>query len=389
MNKTGLFKTSSLSLLILLSAALILPVTSFAQSNTIKIGAVLPMSGGLEIYGKQGVQGASMAVAEINEAGGVLGRKFELIIEDNKSDTRLSVEKLQKLVFQDKVHAVLGPVTSANRNAMVPHMEAFKTPLLYATNYEGGSCSRYLFCYSMVPEHQLVPFIPYLIKNFGDSFYLFGADYVWPRQTNAVIKKLVSENKGNIAGEEYTRFGVRDFSPVIHKISRSGAKILMTTLPGLDGQIFFKQCSEAGLKEKLKIIPMDFSDNYMESLSGKDAEGLMSCSNFIQSLDRPESRDFVARQKKMFGENAIVSFYADSHYGIVMMFKKALEKAGSDNKEKIIDAMPGVSILSANGNVVMGKDHHVTLNMLIAEVKDGKLAQKEYIGPITPTDQCK
>lgn len=360
-----------------------------ADNGPIKIGIALPLSGGLELFGEQGIQGAKMAVAEINKAGGVLGgRKFELIIEDNKTDPKTAVEKATKLIMKDKVHAVLGPITSANRDAMTPHMTKLKTPLLYATDYEGGVCNRYVFCYSAVPDHYIKPFIPYLAKNYGNSFYLFGADYVWPHKMNEAIKAAIKANNGTVVAEEYTPFGVKDFATTIQKIGASGAKVLILTLPGADGQTFVKQFGEFGMKEKVKVAFMGFNDNYMSGLTGPQAEGVITCNHFIQSLDRPEAKDFVARQHKMFGDKAIVSFYADSHYGIVMLFKQAIEKANSADKEKIIDAMPGLSVTAGNGKVTMHEDHHMTLNMLIAEVMGGQLKMKEYIGPIRAADQC-
>ncbi len=360
-----------------------------AEKTPIKIGIVLPLSGGLELFGQQGVQGAKMAVAEINAAGGVLGgQKFELLIEDDKTDPKTAVEKVNKLIMRDKVHAILGPITSANRDAMTPPMTKLKTPLLYATDYEGGVCNRYVFCYSAVPDHYIKPFIPYLAKNYGNSFYLFGADYVWPHGMNKAIKAAILKENGKVVAEEYTPFGVKDFATTIQKIGNSGAKVLILTLPGADGQTFVKQFGEFGMKEKVKIAFMGFNDNYMAALTGQQAEGIITCNHFIQSLDRPEAKDFVARQHKMFGDKAIVSFYADSHYGIVMLFKQAIEKAKSDDKEKIIDAMPGQSVVAANGKVTMHEDHHMTLNMLIAEVTGGQLKLKEYIGPIRAASQC-
>jgi ABC-type branched-subunit amino acid transport system substrate-binding protein len=341
------------------------------------------------LFGQQGVQGAQMAVAEINAAGGVLGgHKFELIIEDNKTDPKTSAEKTKKLIMKDKVDAILGPITSANRNAMLPFIERYKTTLLYATDYEGGACSRYLFNYSAVPDHYIKPFIPYLAKNYGNSFYLFGSDYVWPHKMNEAIKKSIIAGGGTIVAEEYTPFGVKDFAPTIDKIVKSGADVLILTVPGADGQTLVKQMNEFGAKAKVKIAFMGFNDNYMSGLTGDQANGVITCNHFIQSLDRPESINFVERQKKMFGDNAIVSFYADSHYGIIMLFKKAIEKAQSLDREKIIDAMPGLSVVAGNGQVTMLEDHHMTLNMLIAEVIDGKLQMKEYIGPTTSKPQC-
>jgi len=391
MNRKGLSKVMVGCVLVVGILALgLAPASAAEKKEPIKIGIALPLSGGLELFGQQGIQGARMAVSEINAAGGVLGgRMFELIIEDNKTDPKTAVEKANKLIMKDKVHAVLGPITSANRDAMTPVMAKLKTPLLYATDYEGGVCNRYVFCYSAVPDHYIKPFIPHLMKNYGDSFYLFGADYVWPHKMNEAIKAAIVENKGKVVAEEYTPFGVKDFATTIQKIGASGAKVLILTLPGADGQTFVKQFGEFGMKDKVKIAFMGFNDNYMSGLTGQQAEGVITCNHFIQSLDRPEAKDFVARQHKMFGDKAIVSFYADSHYGLVMLFKQAIEKAKSDNKEKIIDAMPGLSVTAGNGKVTMHEDHHMTLNMLIAEVTGGQLKMKEYIGPIRAVSQCK
>lgn len=390
--KSGLSKEAGLlSLVVVLSIclAVIIPGSAMAKKDTIKIGIVLPLSGGLELFGQQGIQGAKMAVAEINAAGGVLdGRMFELIIEDNKTDPKTAVEKTKKVILRDKVHAILGPITSANRDAMTPHLTKLKTPLLYATDYEAGVCNRYVFCYSAIPDHYIKPFIPYLINNYGNTFYLFGSDYVWPHKMNEAIKTGIAENHGKVLAEEYTPFGVKDFATTIQKIRTSGAKVVVLTVPGADGQTFVKQFGEFGMKETAKIAFMGFNDNYMSGLTGEQAEGVITCNHFIQSLDRPEAKDFVARQHKMFGKDAIVSFYADSHYGSVMLFKKAIEKANSDDKEKIIDAMIGQSVVAGNGTVTMHEDHHMTLNMLIAEVIGGNLTLKEYIGPIRAASQC-
>jgi branched-chain amino acid transport system substrate-binding protein/urea transport system substrate-binding protein len=328
MNRKGLSKVMVGFGLVLCILALVFgPVSAAEKKEPIKIGIVLPFSGGLELFGQQGTQGAKMAVAEINAAGGVLGgRPLELVIEDDKTDPKTAVEKVNKLVMKDKVHALLGPITSANRDAMTPLVTKLKTPLLYATDYEGGVCNRYVFCYSAVPDHYIKPFIPHLMKNYGDSFYLFGADYVWPKKMNEAIKASIAENKGKVLAEEYTPFGVKDFASTIQKIGASGAKVLILTLPGADGQTFVKQFGEFGMKDKVKIAFMGFNDNYMSGLTGPQAEGIITCNHFIQSLDRPEAKDFVARQHKMFGDKAIVSFYADSHYGLVMLFKQAIEK---------------------------------------------------------------
>jgi len=356
----------------------------------IKIGVVLPLSGDEELFGSQGLQGARMAVAEVNAAGGVLGgRNFELVIEDEKTDLKTAVEKTEKVILQDKVIAVMGPTSSAHRDAMVEVVTRHKTPLLYGTDYEGGSCYRYLFCYSPIPDHYVKPLIPYLIENCGKSFYLLGADYVWPIKMSEAIKAEVLHLGASVVGEEYLAFSIKDFEGHIRRIVQSGAKIVIMMLSGSAGQIFIKRFSEQGLQEKVKLVVPAFNENYLAGLGKKEAEGIVTCNPFLANLDRPEARDFVIRQKKMFGPNTVVSYFAESHYGLIMFLKNAIEKAKTDDKEKVIDAMGDQTLVVGNGPVTLrASDHHMILNMLIAEVKGGDLVMTKYIGPVAPADQC-
>jgi branched-chain amino acid transport system substrate-binding protein/urea transport system substrate-binding protein len=103
-----------------------------ARAATVKVGAALPFSGGLELFGEQARLGLDLAAAEINGAGGILGQHIEILYEDNRTDPKTTNERARKLIQSDEVIAVTGPITSAARDAMAGTMERFKTPLLYA-----------------------------------------------------------------------------------------------------------------------------------------------------------------------------------------------------------------------------------------------------------------
>ena len=374
---------------LILIIAIALPVTVLA-AKPIKIGVVLPLSGGFEIYGNLGVRGAKMAVAEINAAGGVLdGRPLELIIEDNKTDPKTAVEKAKKLILRDKVVALMGPVSSAARDAMTPVAEKFKTPLLYGIDYEGGVCNRYVFLYSAIPDHDMDKLVPYMGEKYGKTFYIFGYDYVWPHKMTEAIKRNVDKIGGKIVGIEYTPFGVKDYAPTIQKIAKSGAKILMLIVPGADGFTFIKQFTDFGLKDKIKIVALASDENYLKALTPDQSEGIFTALPFLASLDKPESKEFVARQHKMFGPDTVVTWATGSHYGLIMLLKEAIEKAGSDDREKIIDNMGDLTITVGNGQETMrASDHHMILNMLIGKFTGGKLVVEKDLGSITPADQC-
>jgi len=359
-------------------------------ADPIKVGVLQPLSGGLENLGQQGVQGTQLAIEEANEAGGVLGRPFELVIADDRTDPKTAVERTRELIQRDQVVAIFGPVTSANRDAMQPTIERFKTPLFYATDYEGGVCSRYIICYSGLPDQWVSPFIPFLEQHYGDTLYMFGSDYVWPRKMNEAVRKAAEQAGGRIVGEEYTPFGVKDFTSTVRKIEQSGAKVLVLDVVGADAITFVKQFVAAGGKTRTKLAWLGYSENYIPGLTRDESEGIVTVANFISTLDKPEARAFVAKVRKRFGDRAIVSNTVDAHYMLTRFFIEGVKRAGVVNKEKIIDSVTGFPLQSGNGMVrLRPEDRHADLNVVIAETRNQKQALLKDLGLVKASLQCK
>jgi branched-chain amino acid transport system substrate-binding protein/urea transport system substrate-binding protein len=359
-------------------------------ADPIKVGVLQPLSGGLENLGQQGVQGTQLAVEEANAAGGVLGRKLELVIADDRTDPKTAVERCRELIQRDQVVAIFGPVTSANRDAIQPTVERLKTPLFYATDYEGNVCSRYIVCYSALPEHWVDPFIPYVNQTYGNTYYLFGSDYIWPRKMNEAVKRAVARAGGRVLGEEYTPFGVKDFASTVRKIEQSGAKVLVLDVVGADAITFVKQFSAAGMKAKCKIAWLGYSENYIPGLARDESEGVVTVANFISTLDKPEAKTFTTKVRKRFGENAIVSNTVDAHYMLTRFFLEGLKRAGAVDKEKLVDSVTGFSLQSGNGMTrLRPEDRHADLNVVIAETRNQRMVLLKDVGPVNAPSQCK
>ena len=176
---------------------------------------MLPFSGGVELYGQQAKLGLDLAAREINAAGGILGRPVEVIYADDKTRPASAEAAMRALIESDRVLAVVGPVTSANLNAIAPVAESLKTPLLYATNFEGGKCSRYFFSFSTVPNQELGQLLPYVNQTFGNSYFLLGADRVWPHQMFDIARPIIEKLGGKVVGTQYTLGTETDFTPLI------------------------------------------------------------------------------------------------------------------------------------------------------------------------------
>jgi branched-chain amino acid transport system substrate-binding protein/urea transport system substrate-binding protein len=370
------------------AAVTFLPRPAVIAADPIKIGVVQPFSGGLELFGAQAKLGLDLAAAEINGAGGILGRPVELIYEDDKTDPKTAVERTTALIRRNGVVAVSGPITSNNRDAMMPTLSRAKVPLLYATNYEGGGCDRYLFSFNTVPNQELEKLLPRMKEKGGSNFYLFGADYVWPQKMFEAAKTIVVGFGGSISGIEFTPFGVKDFAPVVRRIADSGARVLVFALPGADGITFIRQAEELGLLKTVKVAFLGFGELYLGAFGEGKAQDMWVALPFAQSLDTASVKKFVADIKKISSDSTPVSQYAFTHYVSLQGAKAAFEKSGSIDSEALVAGLEGLSLDSPTGKYTIGKDHHVTLEMFTAKTEGAGLTVAEDLGQIAPKPGC-
>lgn len=360
-----------------------------AAGGPVRIGILQPFSGGLEALGEQGFQGAKVAIDEINDAGGLLGHKVEFVRADTRTDPKTAVERTQELIRRDMVDVIIGPVTSAERDAMRPTIERAKMPLLYATDYEGGTCSRYITCYSALPAHWVDPLITYSANNVGKKLYLVGSDYIWPKQMNAAVRAIAKKVGAQVVGEEYVPFGIKDFASTLRKIESSGADALVVSVVGADAVTLIKQFAGAGLKQKTRVVFFGFSENYLAGLTPQESDGIYTISNFTASLKKPEAIAFIKQVRDRYGAQTIVSNTTDAHYNLMRFYFGGVKRAKTADKEKVTDAMLDQTIMSGNGEVHLRKDdRHVDLNVLISVAKGGSLELLQDVGRVVAPSQC-
>lgn len=355
-------------------------------AEPIKIGAVLPFSGGVELYGQQAKLGLDLAAKEINAAGGILGRPVEIVYADDKTDPDAAVEATKKLVAQDGVLALVGPITSRNLDAMAPVVASLKTPLLYATNYEGGKCGRYIFSFSTVPNQELAPLLPYMSRTFGKTYFLLGADRLWPHKMFEVAEPIIQKLGGRIVGKQYTTGKETDFSPLIAKITATKAKVLLFALKG-DGLSFIPQAADRGLLKTTTIAFLGLSETDLGLFKGK-AQNMFVVVPFVATSNLPAVKAFVAKVKAEAGAKAVVSNYVLTHYNALMATKAALEKSGRVEKEALIDGLEGLTIPSPTGPVTIEKNHHAAMNMFLAKTKGRDLVTVQELGMFKPEPRC-
>jgi urea transport system substrate-binding protein len=361
--------------------------TPAKSAEPIKIGAVLPFSGGVELYGRQAKLGLDLAVKDINAGGGILGRPVEVIYEDDKTDPAAAVDATRKLIERDGVLAVVGPITSRNLIAIAPVVEAAKTPLLYATNYEGGQCSRYIFSFSTVPNQELAQLLPYMNRTFGNTYFLLGADRAWPHKMFEAAEPIIAKLGGRVVGKEFTTGKETDFAPMIARVAASKAKVLLFALKG-DGLNFIPQADDLGLLKHTTVAFLGLSETDLGIFGGK-GQNMFVVVPFVATNSAPASKIFTDRVKAQAGAGTPVSNYVMTHYNALIAMKAALERVGKVDKEAMIDGLEGVEIKSPTGRMSIGKNHHAAMTLFLAKTKGRDLVTVRTLGEIAPEPGCK
>jgi urea transport system substrate-binding protein len=301
-----------------------------AVAEPIRIGAVLPFSGGVELYGQQAKLGLDFAVKGINAAGGILGRPVEVIYADDKTAPESAATAMHALIERDGVVAVVGPITSRNLNAIAPLAESAKTPLLYATNYEGGKCSRYVFSFGTVPNQELGQLLPYMNQTFGNSYFLLGADRVWPHRMFDIAQPIIEKLGGKVVGTQFTLGNETDFTALIEQVAASKAKVLLFALKG-DGMDFIRQADDKGLLKDTTVAFLGLSEVDVGIFHGK-GQNMYAVVPSVATSDEPSVKAFVARVRAEAGAEVAVSNYVMTHYNTLIALKAAIEKAATSTR---------------------------------------------------------
>jgi branched-chain amino acid transport system substrate-binding protein len=377
------------------AAALVL-VTSAYAADPIKIGVVTPLSGTYAQIGKQVRWGAELAVKEINGAGGVNGRLFELLFEDEEANPPVAVRKAEKLLQQDKVDLLTGTVNSGSTLAVGQVAERndriLVTTVSYATSITGSQCSPNVFRVNANAYMQSNALTSWLVKNVaGKRYFFIGPDYEMGRNTIGAFEEDIKRLGGTHTGSAYPPLGAKDYTPYIGQIRAARPDVIMTATAGNDTVRLLTQLKEYGLLSEKLTLAGAAGAVTQENIGamGGAAEGFLSAAGYSTDIDTPANRKFVETFKKEHQVDPDL-FGADT-YGLFYLFKQAIEKAGSTDTAKLRAAVEDASWQTPQGAKKIRKgDHQAIVDMVVVQVKGndfrtvGKVPGEEAVGP----DKC-
>jgi ABC-type branched-subunit amino acid transport system substrate-binding protein len=364
-----------------------------SAGRSIKVGVIADQTGPLSFVGIANANVARMVIGDINANGGLLGRQVDLYLEDSATTDAVAAAKATKLVEHDHVDVIFGGIYSSTRQAIKgPAVVKGKTLYIYPEQYEGQECDPLIFCTGPVPAQQVDPFIPWLMQQTGaKKFYLPSADYIWPHTMNKKVRDVVTANGGAIVGEDYFPLDYTDYSKTIEKITSSGAEVVFNTIvpPGVTP--FLEQLYNSGFtKRGGHIVCTYFDENFLNMVPAAHVEGLYSCLDYYQTVSDPFSKRLINQYDTLYPGNA--KFTAGSAcsglYRGLRLWEAAVKEAGSLQQEAVIKALDHAKLAEGPGGsaeMVPGQ-HHVRMNMYIAQAKNGNFEIVKSLGVIDPKE---
>ena len=339
--------------------------TGLAVTDTeVTVGILHSVTGTMAISETGSVQAEKLAIAQINEAGGVLGRKIKFIQEDGASDWPTFAEKAKKLLVQDKCAAVMGCWTSASRKAVLPVFEQYNGMLYYPTFYEGLEQSKNVIYTGQEATQQIIAGLDWVVKEKGaKTFYLLGSDYIWPRTSNKIARKHIENHLTgtSVVGEDYFPLGHTQFNSVINKIKLKKPDVIYAIIVGGSNVAFYKQLKAAGIDmSKQTLVTISVTEDEIDGIGGDNIAGAYACMKYFQSLDNPNNKEFVSAFKKMWGEKTVIGDVTQAAYLGPWLWKLTVEKAGSFDIDKVAVASAGIEFKQApEGYVKIHENHHL------------------------------
>ncbi|NEO87876.1 MAG: urea ABC transporter substrate-binding protein [Spirulina sp. SIO3F2] len=359
------------------------------DGDTIKVGILHSLTGTMAISENTVVDAEKLAIKEINEAGGVLGKQIEAIVEDGASDWPTFNEKAAKLIDQDEVAVVFGCWTSASRKAVLDTFESKDHMLWYPVQYEGQECSKNIFYTGAAPNQQIEPAVDWLLENKGKEFFLVGSDYVFPRTANTIIKEQLKANGGETVGEDYLPLGNTEVTPIITKIQQAlpNGGVIFNTLNGDSNVAFFKQMQGAGLgPDKYPVMSVSVAEEEVRQIGPEFLTGHYAAWNYFQSVDTPENEKWVEAFKAEYGEDRVTNDPMEAAYIMVYLWKQAVETAGTTDLEAVREAAIGQEFDAPEGKVTMTANHHISKTVRVGEIKEDGQFEVVFAtdGPVDP-----
>lgn len=376
----------SFGLLVLLAAV----CSGVAQAQQpIRIGVSASMSGSNELLSQNRFRGYQLCVKRANEKGGVLGRRLELIVEDDKSDVATAVKNYESLITEKRVDAVLGPYGSGHTDAVADVTEKHRKPLVapVGTTSIFRKGRKFVFMVAPPAEGYLEGLIDLAAKRGLKTVAVIGEDTLFPRAAAQGAVELAKRKGLKVVLSETYPKGTMDFASLLTRVRSANPDVVAAATYFVDAVAITRQMKALDVNPKMFGVTAGGDSPKFYKTLGKDAEFVYGATQWEPDLvssragglipvarQFPGAREFVEAYTKEY-PGADLSYHSANGYASCQLLLEAIRQAGSLDGERVRAA-----ILKFDTHTVFGRfkvdstGYQVAQQMLAIQWQDGKKA---------------
>jgi len=342
----------------------------------IVIGQLQALGGPMQLSEAPLVAAARLAVEEINAAGGLLGRRVELRLEDTRSDPTVAAAAAERLIAERQAVALFGCGTTACREAVRPVVEKHQHLLFYPLSYEGMEQSGHIVYTGATPNQRILPAVDWAMHGFGRRIYLIGTDGLQSRRVHALLRDFIALGGGSVLGEHYVAPGSSEVGEVVADIARLQPDFVVSTLAGTSNAAFFDALVAAELTDQ-PLLSFGAAEPEMRAFGGGRLDRHFTAWSYLQTLPGPDNAAFLARLRRSQGESAQADDPAVSVYVAIQLWAAAVRELGSAQTDAVNANVVQQSVSAPHGQAAVdAQTRHLWRQLRIAQVgPDGQLTE--------------
>lgn len=353
------------------------------DADEIVIGAIGPLSGAASTYGQSVKNGAQVFLDKVNANGGIDGKQVVLKFEDDEADPTKSINAYDKLVNQDGVKLLLGPVTSGAANAVGPNATADGVPMITPSGTETNLTTtggEYVFrtCYIDATQGEVIS--KYASENLRAKTMaiLYNKDSDYSIGIAEAAKAQFESNGGTVV--EYISYndGDKDFSAQLTNIKSSNPDVLV--LPDYYSvvPVIADQARKIGITSQL-MGGDGWDSPELVKIGGDAVEGAVFVNHYSPDDSDPEVQEFVNSYKEKYGETP--DAFAALSYSTLQLFEEAITKAGSTDGEAVKDALKNIDVDTISGNIRFDENRNPQKSVSIIKIENGEAKLETKVNP--------
>jgi ABC-type branched-subunit amino acid transport system substrate-binding protein len=330
-----------------------------------RVGVLFSQTGVTAVIEETQLRGTLLAIEEINAAGGINGRELLPVIYDPASVDRDFARLADRLLSEDGVSTIFGCYTSSSRKAVLPVVERRNGLLWYPTLYEGFEYSPNIIYTGAAPNQNSVELVEFLLSGYGRRFFLIGSDYVYPRESNRIMRELLRQRGGAVVGERYLdlRAAPSEFRTLMREVKNVRPDVIFSTVVGRATAHLYRAHADAGLDPRLMpIASLTTSEAEIDDMGAAAARGHITAAPYFEGIRTTASSTFVASYKRRFGAHERTNFCVEAAYFQVHVFARAVAEIDTMDTDVLRPVVLGSEFDAPQGRVAIdGDSNHTSL----------------------------